>query len=49
MVVARALPSATSVKIVPWIRSSHRRSVGALKVVLEVVKSLAFIAVSPAV
>jgi hypothetical protein len=26
-VVATALPSATSIKIVPWIRSSQRRNV----------------------
>jgi hypothetical protein len=41
MVVARALPSATRVKIVPWTRSSHRRNVGTREVGLEVVKGFA--------
>jgi len=41
MVVVTALPSATSVKIVPWIRSSHRRNMA----ILGVVKRLALIAI----
>jgi hypothetical protein len=42
MVVATALPNATSVRIVPWIRSSHRRNAVILEVVCEVLKMLAF-------
>jgi hypothetical protein len=44
-VVATALPNATSIKIVPWIRSSHRRNVAILEVGWGVVKRLAFIAI----
>jgi hypothetical protein len=44
-VVATALPNATSIKIVPWIRSSHRRNVAILEVDWGVVKRLAFIAI----
>jgi hypothetical protein len=47
MVVATALPNATSVKIVPWIRSSHRRNVAILEVGWGVVERLAFIAIFP--
>jgi hypothetical protein len=32
MVVATALPKATSIKTVPWIRSSHRRNVTIVEV-----------------
>ena len=42
MVVATALPNATNVKIVPWIRSSHRRNTAIPEVDCEVVKMLAF-------
>jgi len=45
MVVVIALPKATSAKIVPWIRRSHRRNV-ILEVGWGVLKSLAFIAIS---
>jgi hypothetical protein len=41
MVVATALPSATTVKILPWIRSSHRRKAA----IPGVAKRLAFIAI----
>jgi hypothetical protein len=47
MVVARALPNATSVKTVPWISSSHRRNTAILDVGLGAVRGLAFIALSP--
>jgi hypothetical protein len=43
MVVATALPNATSINIVPWSRRSHRRNVA----ILAVVKRLAFIAIFP--
>jgi hypothetical protein len=36
MVVATALPNATSVKTVPWIRSSHRRDAAIRDAVREV-------------
>jgi hypothetical protein len=44
-VVATALPNATSIKIVPWIRRSHRRNVAILEAGWGVVKRLAFIAI----
>jgi hypothetical protein len=47
MVVARALPNATSVKTVPWISSSHRRNIAILEVGLEAIRGLVFIALSP--
>jgi hypothetical protein len=37
MVVATALPNATSVKVVPWIRSSNRRNTAIREVDCEVV------------
>ena len=43
MVVATALPSATTVKIVPWIRSSHRRNAA----IPGVVERVALIAIFP--
>jgi len=50
MVVATALPNATNVKMVPWIRSSHRRNTAIPELDCEVVKMLAFmITVAPIV
>jgi hypothetical protein len=43
MVVATALPNATSVRIVPWIRSSQRRNMALLEVGRGVIQ--AFIAI----
>jgi hypothetical protein len=42
MVVATALANATNVKIVPWIRRSHRRNAAIPDVDCEVVKVVGF-------
>jgi len=47
MVVATALANATNVKIVPWIRRSHRRNAAIPDVDCEVVKVVGFIRIDP--
>ncbi len=47
MVVATALANATNVKIVPWIRRSHRRNLAIPDVDCEVVKVVGFIRIDP--